>query len=256
MIPIDLSQKTALVTGASRGIGAAIAMKLARAGARVAIHYSASQDAAKTVAGAIEKSGGPSPVCVRGDLCHPEERQRIYEEAVVGLGAIDILVNNAGVFERNPIGFGAAEDFLDRWQRTMSVNIDAAAHLTHLCLPGMRERRHGRIVMVSSRAAFRGEVDCPDYAVSKASMVNLARCLARSEGPYGITANSVCPGWTMTDMAAADLEADGDAIVRDIPLGRVASPKDIAGAVLFYVSDLGSYATGTALALNGGSFLH
>jgi NAD(P)-dependent dehydrogenase (short-subunit alcohol dehydrogenase family) len=110
--------------------------------------------------------------------------------------------------------------------------------------------------MVASRAAFRGETDCPDYAVSKAGMVNLARCLARAEGPNGVTANSVCPGWVETDMAAADLAVRRAEIEAEIPLGRVATPEDVANAVLWFLSPLGAYANGTAVALNGGSFLH
>ena len=110
--------------------------------------------------------------------------------------------------------------------------------------------------MISSRAAFRGETDCPDYAVSKSGMVALARSLARAEGPNGITANAVCPGWVETEMAAVDLAARGEAIRAEIPLGRVATPQDVANAVLFYASSLGAYANGTALPLNGGSFLH
>ena len=136
------------------------------------------------------------------------------------------------------------------------MNLEAAAHLTLLALPAMRKAGFGRIVMVSSRAAFRAETDCADYAASKAGMVNLARSLARSEGRHGITANSVCPGWVDTDMAAADLAAFGDSIRKEIPLGRVATPDDVAGAVLYLVSPLGSYVNGAAIPLNGGSFLH
>ena len=129
-------------------------------------------------------------------------------------------------------------------------------HLTFLALPHMRAAKYGRIIMISSRAAFRGELTCADYGVSKAGMVNLARSLARSEGPFGITANSVCPGWVETEMAAPDLALRGDEITAEIPLGRVAQPQDVANAALFFASSLGSYSNGTALGLNGGSFLH
>jgi len=177
-------------------------------------------------------------------------------ELVASAGAPLILVNNAGIFARNPFTETDDAEFLRRWRRTLDLNLEAAAHLSLLALPAMRQARFGRIVMIASRAAFRGETDCADYAVSKAGMVNLARCLARAEGPNGITANSVCPGWVATEMAEADLLERGDAIRAEIPLGRVASPEDVARAVLFYVSELGAYANGTALPLNGGSFLH
>ncbi|MCG3193436.1 MAG: 3-oxoacyl-[acyl-carrier-protein] reductase FabG [Thermoanaerobaculia bacterium] len=254
---LDLPGQTALVTGGSRGIGAATVRLLASAGVRVALHFAKSRDLAETLAKEIAETGQPEPVLVQGDLASETERRKVFEEAVRGLSRIDHLVNNAGIFERNPMDEGHDDAlFLARWRHTLNVNLEAAVHLTYLALPAMRARRFGRIVMVSSRAAFRGETDCADYAVSKAGMVNLARCLARAEGKHGITANAVCPGWVETDMAQADLLRDREAILGDIPLGRVATAEDVARAILFYVSPLGSYANGTALGLNGGSFLH
>ncbi len=255
MSTTDLTGRVALVTGASRGIGARVAVTLARAGAAVAVHYGRSLDGAAAVAEEIRVSGGPRPFVVGGDLGDLESRRRVYALVAEELGSPGILVHNAAIYERNPWD-GDDGAFVARWRRTLDVNLEAAAHLTFLALPAMRRNGFGRIVMVSSRAAFRGETDCADYAVSKAGMVNLARCLARSEGKYGITANSVCPGWVATEMARADLDAHGDEIRAEIPLGRVATPEDVASAVLFFASSLGEYANGTALALNGGSFLH
>jgi NAD(P)-dependent dehydrogenase (short-subunit alcohol dehydrogenase family) len=139
----------------------------------------------------------------------------------------------------------------------MAVNLEAAAHFSFLALPAMRERRWGRIVMIASRSAFRAETDHPDYAVSKAGMVNLARCLARNEGPRGVTANSVCPGWVRTEAVREALDGPQAAeVLSQIPLGRVASTEDVANAVLYLVSPLGSYVNGIAIPLNGGSYLH
>ena len=256
MIPVDLEGRVALVTGASRGIGAAIAETLARAGARVALHYLKSHDAAKAVAGRITAGGNPSPALFPAGLEDESERRRLYREVEAQMGPPLLLVNNAAIFERNPFDVPDDALWLSKWRRTMAINLDAAAHLSLLALPAMRSVGFGRIVMVSSRAAFRGETDCADYAVSKAGMVNLARCLARAEGKHGITANTVCPGWVETDMAAADLAVRREEIEGDIPLGRVATPQDVANGVLFYLSSLGDYANGTALPLNGGSFLH
>lgn len=252
----DLRGRVALVTGASRGIGAAIARALAAAGARVAVHYAHREAEARRVAVEIAAAGSPEPFLVRADLGVEAERRRAFEEVRDGIGAPLVLVNNAGIFERNPFTETDDAEFLRRWRKTLDLNLEAAAHLSLRALPAMRRARFGRIVMISSRAAFRGETDCADYAVSKAGMVNLARCLARAEGPNGVTANSICPGWVATEMATADLEERGDAITAEIPLGRVATPEDVANAVLFYVSELGAYANGTALPLNGGSFLH
>lgn len=255
MSTMDLHGRIALVTGASRGIGARVAVTLARAGAAVAVHYGLAREKAEAVATEIRAAGGPEPFVVGGDLGDTESRRRIYALVAEELGSPGILVHNAAIYGRNPWD-GDDGDFLARWRRTLEVNLEAAAHLTFLALPAMRRNGFGRIVMVSSRAAFRGETECADYAVSKAGMVNLARCLARSEGRYGITANSVCPGWVATEMAEPELTVRGDEIRAEIPLGRVATPDDVANAVLFLASPLGEYANGTAIGLNGGSFLH
>lgn len=255
-VTIDLGGAVALVTGSSRGIGARVALTLARANARVAVHFHESRAAAVRVAREIQKATGQAAPIVSADLTHEEGRRGLYRKVTRRLGSPALLVHNAGIYVCNPFEETDDAAFLARWRRTMAVNLEAAAHLTLLALPAMREAGFGRIVMISSRAAFRAETECPDYAASKAGMVNLARSLARNEGRHGITANSVCPGWVETDMAARDLAADGESIRREIPLGRVATPDDVAGAVLFLVSPLGSYVNGAAIPLNGGSFFH
>jgi 3-oxoacyl-[acyl-carrier protein] reductase len=256
-ISTDLEGKVALVTGASRGIGAEIARVLAAANARIALHYGRSSAAAEAVADSIAADGHGAPLLVGADLANEDERRRMYREVVEGLGAPAILVNNAGFYRRN--AFEETDDaaWLAKWRETMTVNLEAAAHLSLLALPAMRSASWGRIVMIASRSAFRAETDHPDYAVSKAGLVNLARCLARNEGARGITANSVCPGWVRTEAVRDALDGPQAAeVLSQIPLGRVASARDVAQAVLYLVSPLGSYANGIAIPLNGGSYLH
>jgi NAD(P)-dependent dehydrogenase (short-subunit alcohol dehydrogenase family) len=254
---LDLEGRVALVTGASRGIGAEIARTLAAANARVALHYGASHEAARAVADSIAAAGFARPLLVSEDASDAAARRRAVAEVVKGLGAPEILVNNAGFYRPNPFEQKDDETFLANWRATMAVNLEAAAHFSFLALPAMRERRQGRIVMIASRSAFRAETDHPDYAVSKAGMVNLARCLARNEGPRGITANSVCPGWVRTEAVREALDGpQATEVVAQIPLGRVASTADVANAVLYLVSPLGSYVNGIAIPLNGGSYLH
>jgi len=253
---LDLEGRVVLVTGASRGIGAATARLLGSCNARVAVHYGRSRAEAELVADAITRAGGPLPAVFQAELGSDDDRRRLHREVVATLGDPLLLVHNAGIYARNPFEETDDTAFLSRWRKTQAVNLESAAHLTLLALPAMRAARFGRIVMVASRAAFRAETDAADYAVSKAGMVSLARCLARNEGPRGITANSVCPGWVDTEMARPDFDARRSEIEGEIPLGRIATPEDCARAILFYLSPLAPYANGTALGLNGGSFLH
>jgi 3-oxoacyl-[acyl-carrier protein] reductase len=253
---LDLEGRVALVTGASRGIGAATARLLGRCNARVAIHYGKGLAEAEGVARDVARAGGPPSAVFQAELASEDDRRRLHREVVATLGDPLLLVHNAGIYVRNP--FEETDDavFLSRWRTTLAVNLEAAAHLTLLSLPAMRTARFGRVVMVASRAAFRAETDAASYAVSKAGMVSLARCLARNEGRHGITANAVCPGWVDTAMARPDVASRRAEIEAEIPLGRIATPEDCARAILFYLSPLASYANGTALGLNGGSFLH
>jgi 3-oxoacyl-[acyl-carrier protein] reductase len=245
--------RAVLVTGASRGIGAAVAHEFAAAGDRVAVHYGASRDAAEAVAASL---AGDGHVVVGADLAEPEAVRAMVGEAAERLGGLDVLVNNAGVFMAHPITQTTYEEWQRAWRDTLAVNLVGAANVTWCAVPHMIEAGGGRIVNVSSRGAFRGEPDQPAYGASKAALVAFGQSLARALGPHRIAVTTVAPGWTATDMATETLAGPrGDAIRAESPLGRVATPTDVARAVLYLASPEAEFASGTVLDVNGASFL-
>ena len=242
--------RAVLVTGGSRGIGAAIARAFAGAGDRVAVHYGASREGAEGVAGSLP---GDGHVVVGADLADAEAVRAMIERAAEALGGIDVLVNNAGVFIRHPIAETSYEEWQRAWADTLAVNLVGAANATWCAVRHMA--RGGRIVNVSSRGAFRGEPDQPAYGASKAALVAFSQSLARALGPQGIAVTAVAPGWTETDMAAERMAARGAEIRAESPLGRVATPAEVAAAVLYLASPEAEMASGTVLDVNGASFL-
>jgi NAD(P)-dependent dehydrogenase (short-subunit alcohol dehydrogenase family) len=228
-----------LVTGTSRGIGAAILSALS--GHNVVGHSTRGGDGA-----------------VAADLSDPAQATALWWEAMGRLeGRIDVLVNNAGIFEPDPIEQEDAA-WLDGWERTMQVNLTASAALCRLAVLHFRERQEGgRIVNVSSRAAYRG--DSPQhwhYAASKAGMIGMTKSIARGYAGEGILAFAVCPGFTMTGMAEDYLDSRGGSkLLADIPLGRVASPKEVAETVRWLAVDAPPSATGAVIDVNGASYV-
>jgi 3-oxoacyl-[acyl-carrier protein] reductase len=246
-------RRAVLVTGASRGIGAAVAQEFAAAGDRVAVHYGASREAAEAVAASL---AGDGHVVVGADLADPEAVRTMVTAAAEGLGGLDVLVNNAGVFTPHPITETTYEEWQRAWHDTLAVNLLGAANAAWCAVPHMIEAGGGRIVNVSSRGAFRGEPRSPAYGASKAALVAFGQSLARALGPHRIAVTTVAPGWTVTDMAADTLEGPrGDDIRGESPLGRVAEPLDVARAVLYLASPGAEMASGTVLDVNGASFL-
>jgi 3-oxoacyl-[acyl-carrier protein] reductase len=245
--------RAVLVTGASRGIGAAVARVFAAAGDRVAVHYGASRDAAQHVVASL---AGEGHVLVGADLADPQAVRAMVGEAAGGLGGLDVLVNNAGVLMAHPITQTSYEEWQRAWRDTLAVNLVGAANVTWCAVPHMVEAGGGRIVNVSSRGAFRGEADQPAYGASKAALVSFGQSLARALGPHRIAVTTVAPGWTATNMAAEALAGPrGDAIRAESPLGRVAEPVDVARAVLYLASPEAEMASGTVIDVNGASFL-
>jgi NAD(P)-dependent dehydrogenase (short-subunit alcohol dehydrogenase family) len=240
-----------LVTGASRGIGAAVARAFAGAGDRVAVHYATRREQAERVAAELP---GEGHAVVGADLADAEAVRAMVEAAAGALGGIDVLVNNAGAIEPHPIDETAYEEWTGAWERTLAVNLVGAANVTWCAVRHMG--RGGRIVNVASRGAFRGEPRQPAYGASKAGLVALGQSLARALGPRGIAVTSVAPGFTETDMAAEQLAGErGRARRAESPLGRVATPEDIAAAVLYLASPEAELASGAVLDLNGASYL-
>jgi 3-oxoacyl-[acyl-carrier protein] reductase len=240
-----------LVTGASRGIGAAIARGFAQSGDRVALHYGSRRDRALDVEASLP---GEGHVVVGADLADASAVQEMVSRAAEALGGIDVLVNNAGVFEPHPILESSYQQWQEAWSHTLGVNLVGAANVTWCAVRHMGAG--GRIVNVASRGAFRGEPEQPAYGASKAGLVAFGQSLARAVGPRGIAVTSVAPGFAETDMAADALAGEqGRARRAESPLGRVATPEEVAAAVHYLASPQAELASGTVLDFNGASHL-
>ena len=246
-----MNGRAVLVTGASRGIGAAVAHAFAARGDRVAVHYAASRERAEQVVGSLPGGGH---VVVGADLADADAVRAMVDAAAEGLGGVDVLVNNAGVFEPHPIAETSYEEWQRAWERTLAVNLVGAANVTWCAVRHMGDG--GRIVNVSSRGAFRGEPGQPAYGASKAGLIAFGQSLARALGPRGISVTAVAPGLTETDMAAEALAGSkGEARRAESPLGRVASPDDVAAAVIYLASEEAAMASGSVIDVNGASYL-
>jgi 3-oxoacyl-[acyl-carrier protein] reductase len=247
---IAAMSRAILVTGASRGIGAAAARAFAERGDRVAVHYGASRDSAEEVLAGLP---GEGHAVVGADLADPDAVLAMVDAAASALGGIDVLVNNAGVFEHHPITETTYDEWQRGWQQTLGVNLVGAANVTWCAVQHMAGGGH--IVNVASRGAFRGEPKAPAYGASKAGIIAFGQSLARALGPVGIAVTSVAPGFTETDMAAEELVGEkGVARRAESPLGRVATPEEVAAAIVYLASPEAVMASGTVLDVNGASF--
>ncbi|HKD55326.1 MAG TPA: SDR family oxidoreductase [Steroidobacteraceae bacterium] len=239
----------ALVTGASGGIGAAICKALAARGATVALHY----DSDRTAAEAIRRElPGDGHLVIQADLRDPAAVQRLWVEASAGR-RIDAVVNNAGIFPSHPPLATDYEAWSAAWQRTLAINLMGPAHLSYLAARSMVEQGGGRIVNISSRAAFRGEPTAPAYGASKAGLNALGQSLAKALAPRGVYVFTVAPGWVSTARVAQSVQ--DKAVLADQPLGRVAMPEEVATVVTFCALDAPPSLTGAVLDVNGASYL-
>jgi 3-oxoacyl-[acyl-carrier protein] reductase len=243
--------RAVLVTGASRGIGAAVAVAFARSGDRVAVHYGSRDDRAREVQASLP---GEGHLVAGANLLDAGAVRRMVDEVAEAFGGIEVLVNNAGIFEPHPITDTSYFEWQESWRRTLGVNLIGAANVTWCVIQHMGGG--GRIVNVASRGAFRGEPDQPGYGASKAGLIAFGQSLARALGPRGIAVTAVSPGFTETDMAAAELSGESGVRRRaESPLGRVATPEEVAAAVLYLASPEAEMASGTVLDINGASYL-
>ena len=239
----------AVVSGSSRGIGAAIAQRLAAAGYGVCINWVSREGRAREVAGAIEAAGGRALV-VRADVGDPAQARRLVEETASAFGGLRIVVNNAGFSQHTTLEEMTTED----WNRAIAVNLSAAMLATQAALPFLKEQPWGRVVNICSLRAMTGSDHGAHYAAAKSGLIGLTRSLALELAP-SITVNAVSPGYTRTDMNAAALAAREAEIAAKIPARRIAEPDEIAALVAFLASEDAGYLTGQTINVNGGLFM-
>jgi 3-oxoacyl-[acyl-carrier protein] reductase len=249
----DLKGKTVLVTGGSRGIGAAIVRAVAAAGANVLLHYGRSRAAAETIQKTI---GADTCRLVQADLGEAGAAADLWRAATAAAPRIDVVVNNAGIFE--PVSVDAASDAWNRsWANVMQVNLYAPAELCKLAIAHFREHGGGKIINIASRAAHRG--DAPDqwpYAASKGALVALTKTIARGFAKDNVLAFAIAPGFTETEMAFTGLDDAGvERVLAEIPLGSMASPEECGALAAFLCSDQVRHLTGATFDINGASYV-
>ena len=249
---LTLAGKSALVTGGSRGIGRAVSILFGRLGARVAVHYARDETAAAQTVETV-RSAGAEAFALRGDLSDPGAAAAAVEETVSRFGSLDVLVANHGIWKRASIDAMTPNE----WDETLRVNLGGVYAVVHHAARHMVPRRAGAMVLIASTAGQRGEAHHAHYAASKGAILAFTKSVAAELAPHGIRVNCVAPGWVLTDMTRATFEdpAQAAAAVRAIPLGRPATPEEIAGPVAFLASDLASFLYGEVLSVNGGAVM-
>jgi len=249
---IGLHGKRALVTGGSRGIGAAAARLFAEFGVHVAIGYRNRRADAEALAAELRAAYGVTTFAHASDISTTGGADELIDRSSDALGGLDFFVGNAGIWIADEAPLAEMSDA--QWRRTMAENVDSMFFTTRAAIRRIND--HGRIVLVSSTAGQRGEACHADYAASKGAMISFVKSLAPELARRDVTVNSVAPGWVDTEMCAEPFAEGGKARIADgIPLGRVASPRDIAGPIAFLCSDLARHITGEILNVNGGSVL-
>jgi 3-oxoacyl-[acyl-carrier protein] reductase len=249
---LGLTDRVALVTGGSRGIGKAVVALFASCGAHVVVNY-VRDEAAATETVNLAQAHGVKAFAVQADVSQLDQAEQLLQQTVEHFGRLDFLICNAGIWE------GAAVEAISEelWNKTLEINLKGTWSVCRAAVPLMKQQRFGRIVIVSSTAGQRGEANVSNYAASKGGQISFTKSLAPELGPFGINVNCVAPGWVQTEMtneALADT-ATLESIMRSSPLGRVATPDEIAGPIVFLCSTWANHITGEVLNVNGGSVL-
>ncbi|MEX0682681.1 MAG: 3-oxoacyl-ACP reductase family protein [Dehalococcoidia bacterium] len=245
----SLSDKVAVVTGASRGLGRAIAWELAEHGAKVVVNYYQSKEPADALVGEITSKGGEA-IAFHAGVAHPDECQALIEAAVKEFGGLDILVNNAGVNRDRTIRRMTAEE----WREVISTDLDSVFYCTYAAVPHMIERGGGRIVNMASIVGQMGNLGQSNYAAAKAGIVGFSKSAAQELARFNISVNALCPGFIETDMVINLTEEVQQALISKIPLGRFGKPEEVAAITRFLVTE-GGYITGAQININGGMYM-
>lgn len=250
---MDFTNKTVLITGGSRGIGKATAIAFAKRGAQVAINFRSNSRAARETIDLLE---GDGHFAAKADISNPAAVLDLVDTVIEEFGQLDIVVNNAGIYHHHPVMGTSFEQWQESWKKVLDVNLMGAANVCYCAAKHMAKRGSGRIINVSSRGAFKGEPEHTAYGASKAALNSLSQSLAQELGRFGICVGVVAPGFVETDMARPYLEGkNGDAIRNQSPLGRVATPEDVAQAILCFAAEGSEFMTGSILDVNGASYL-
>lgn len=250
-LDLPLEKQTAIVTGASRGIGKAVARELADCGASVVVNFNQSREQAEEIVADIGGHLAGTAIAVQADVSQPDQAKALVERGLEEFGRIDILINNAGVNVDRTLKKMAPEE----WQQVINTDLNSAFYCTSAVLEHMIERKYGRIINMSSIVGQMGNIGQANYAAAKAGLVGFTKSAAQELARYNITVNAMCPGFIETEMVMALTDEVKEALLAKIPLGRFGKPEEVAAFVRFLVSEEGDWITGQQFNPNGGMYM-
>jgi acetoacetyl-CoA reductase len=243
----DLQGAVVVVTGASRGLGRAIAEELAGRGAKIVVNYARSKEPAEEL---VSQLGEEDALAVQADISDPDQAKKLIDETMQKFGRVDVLVNNAGITQDRSLRKMSIED----WDKVINVDLNSCYYTVHAALPHMVEQQSGKIINMSSFVGEAGNVGQANYAAAKAGLLGFTKTAARELARFNITVNAICPGFIGTEMVEAIPEDVQEKLKKTIPLGRFGRPEEIAKAVRYLIED-GDYITGSTLDVNGGVYM-